>query len=58
MPELMKYFKAAFLGRVTLVPYLPLSDSVLRQIIELQLRRIVRRVREILSRRIRIRSGH
>jgi type VI secretion system protein VasG len=46
MPELMKYFKAAFLGRVTLVPYMPLSDGVLRQIIELQLRRIMRRVRE------------
>jgi type VI secretion system protein VasG len=46
MPELMKYFKAAFLGRVMLVPYLPLSDGVLRQIIELQLRRIVRRMRE------------
>ena len=46
MPELLKYFKAAFLGRVTLVPYLPLSDTVLRQIVELQLRRIRQRVRE------------
>jgi type VI secretion system protein VasG len=46
MPELLKYFKAAFLGRVTLVPYLPLSDSVLRQIVELQLQRIRQRVRE------------
>jgi type VI secretion system protein VasG len=46
VPELMKYFKAAFLGRVTLVPYLPLSDSVLRQIVELQLRRIRQRVRD------------
>ncbi len=46
MPELMKYFKAAFLGRVTLVPYLPLSDSVLRQIIELQMGRVRQRVRE------------
>ena len=26
-PELMKYFKPAFLGRVTLVPYFPLSDG-------------------------------
>src|SRR6185437_389112 len=34
MPELMKYFKTSFLGRVTLVPYLPLSDGVLRRIIE------------------------
>ncbi|MGD9615001.1 MAG: type VI secretion system ATPase TssH [Alphaproteobacteria bacterium] len=46
MPELMKYFKAAFLGRVTLVPYLPLSDTVLRQIIELQLGRVRQRMRE------------
>jgi type VI secretion system protein VasG len=46
MPELLKYFKAAFLGRVTLIPYLPLSDTVLRQIVELQLRRIRQRVRE------------
>jgi type VI secretion system protein VasG len=46
MPELLKHFKAAFLGRVTLVPYLPLSDGVLRRIVELQLGRIRRRVRE------------
>jgi type VI secretion system protein VasG len=43
-PELMKHFKPAFLGRVTLVPYLPLSDAVIRQIVELQLGRIRRRV--------------
>jgi type VI secretion system protein VasG len=43
-PELMKCFKAAFLGRVTLVPYLPLSEAVIRQIIELQLGRIRQRV--------------
>ena len=43
-PELMKHFRPAFLGRVTLVPYLPLSDAVIRQIVELQLNRIRRRV--------------
>jgi type VI secretion system protein VasG len=43
-PELLKVFKPAFLGRVTMVPYFPLSDSVIRQIIELQLGRIKRRV--------------
>jgi type VI secretion system protein VasG len=43
-PELQKVFKPAFLGRVTLVPYLPLSDAVIRQIVELQLARIRRRV--------------
>ena len=45
-PELMKYFKPAFLGRVTLVPYFPLSDAIIRQIVELQLGRIKRRVHE------------
>ncbi len=45
-PELIKYFKPAFLGRVTLVPYFPLSDEVIRRIVALQLGRIGRRVRE------------
>ncbi|QTL01715.1 type VI secretion system ATPase TssH [Aquabacter sp. L1I39] len=45
-PELSKHYKAAFLGRVTLVPYLPLSEGVLRKIVVLQLDRIGRRVRE------------
>src|SRR5262249_47515369 len=45
-PELLKWFKPAFLGRVTLVPYFPLGDSVIRKIIELQLGRIGRRVEE------------
>ncbi|MGH7225459.1 MAG: AAA family ATPase, partial [Gemmataceae bacterium] len=45
-PELLKIFKPAFLGRVTLVPYFPLSDVVIRQIIELQLGRIGRRIKE------------
>jgi type VI secretion system protein VasG len=43
-PELMKHFKPAFLGRVTLVPYFPLSESVIRQIVDLQLGRIRRRI--------------
>lgn len=45
-PELLKTFKPAFLGRVTVVPYYPLSDSVMRKIVELQLGRIARRVKE------------
>ncbi len=45
-PELMKYFKPAFLGRVTLVPYFPLSDEVIRQIVRLQLNKIAKRVKE------------
>jgi type VI secretion system protein VasG len=46
MPELMKVFKPAFLGRVTLVPYFPLSPDVIKKIVELQLNRIRRRVQE------------
>jgi len=45
-PELAKHFKPAFLGRVTIVPYFPLSDEVIRQIVGLQLAKITRRVRE------------
>jgi type VI secretion system protein VasG len=45
-PDLLKTFKPAFLGRVTLVPYFPLTDDVMRGIIELQLGRIRRRVEE------------
>lgn len=46
-PELMKWFKPAFLGRVTVVPYFPLSDETLRIIIKLQLGRIQRRIADI-----------
>ncbi len=46
MPELMKYFKPAFLGRVTLVPYFPLSAEIIRKIVELQLGRVRQRVME------------
>jgi type VI secretion system protein VasG len=45
-PELLKTFKAAFLGRVKVVPYYPLRDEILRQIIELKLGKIARRLRE------------
>ena len=45
-PELLKTFKPAFLGRVSLVPYFPLGPEVLRRIIELQLGRIQKRFAE------------
>ena len=45
-PELLKTFKPAFLGRVKIIPYYPLSDEVLRNIIKLKVGKIVRRVRE------------
>ena len=45
-PDLLSYFKPAFLGRVTVVPYFPLQEDVMHKIIELKLGKIVRRVRE------------
>ena len=43
-PDLLKAFKPAFLGRVSVVPYFPLSDEILRQIAALQLSRIEKRI--------------
>jgi type VI secretion system protein VasG len=45
-PDLLKYFKPAFLGRVSIVPYYPIAPDVLRRIIELQLSRIRSRIKE------------
>lgn len=45
-PDLLKIFKPAFLGRVTLVPYFPLSPESLKLIIKLQLGRIQKRIAE------------
>ena len=42
----VQIFKQAFLGRLIVVPYYPISDAVMRQIIRLQLGRIGRRMRE------------
>ena len=36
-PELLKVFPAAFLGRVTVIPYLPLQSSALQKIVRLHL---------------------
>lgn len=42
--ELLKTFKPAFLGRVTVVPFMPLSETVLRNIIQLKLQKIQQRL--------------
>jgi type VI secretion system protein VasG len=42
--ELGKYFKDAFLGRVTVVPYLPLSNKIMQDIAKIQLNRIKDRI--------------
>ncbi|MCP1293262.1 type VI secretion system ATPase TssH [Chromobacterium sp. S0633] len=43
-PTLQSVFKPAFLGRLTIVPYLPISDEVLRAIVGLKLNKIRQRI--------------
>jgi type VI secretion system protein VasG len=43
-PQLMKHFKPAFLGRLTVVPFYPIGDEVLANIIRLKLERIRQRI--------------
>ncbi len=45
-PELLRRFKPAFLGRLVVVPYYPLSDEVIRKIVRLKLNRIQKRFEE------------
>ncbi len=45
-PEMDKIFKPAFLGRMVLIPYYPVRDEALKQIIRLKLGKIQRRLKE------------
>ncbi|MCW8899159.1 MAG: type VI secretion system ATPase TssH [Gammaproteobacteria bacterium] len=45
-PQLLKYFKPAFLGRTTVIPYYPLNDENLMKICKINMRRIEKRVHE------------
>ena len=45
-PELLKVFPPALLGRLLVLPYYPLTPTMLGGIVKLQLDRIVRRIRE------------
>jgi type VI secretion system protein VasG len=45
-PELLKTFKPAFLGRLSIVPFYPLSDDVMKRIIKLKLGKVGQRVRD------------
>jgi type VI secretion system protein VasG len=45
-PQLLKVFKPALLGRMAVVPYYPISDEVMREIIKLQLARVGQRLLE------------
>jgi len=42
-PELLRHFPPAFLGRLTVVPYYPLTDADVREIVELKLAEVQRR---------------
>jgi type VI secretion system protein VasG len=45
-PELNKIFKPAFLGRMVMIPYMPIRDENLKQIIRLKMGKIQRRIQE------------
>jgi type VI secretion system protein VasG len=45
-PDMNKIFKPAFLGRMVLIPYYPVRDEALKQIIRLKLGKIQRRLKE------------
>ena len=51
-PELVRHFKPAFLGRVTVVPYLPLDRDTLRRVAVLQVERIARRIEQNFGARV------
>jgi type VI secretion system protein VasG len=43
-PDLLKFFKPAFLGRLNIIPYYPLAESILKNIIALQIAGVKKRV--------------
>lgn len=45
-PELMHVFKPALVGRMTIVPYYPLDDEIMKDIVRLKIRKIQRRFAE------------
>ena len=45
-PELLKVFPPALLGRLTVLPFYPLTPTMLKAIVRIQLNRIVKRVAE------------
>jgi len=42
---MLQVFPAALLGRIQVIPYYPLNDSTLNKIVDLQLKRIVKRIK-------------
>ncbi|MBV8271922.1 MAG: type VI secretion system ATPase TssH [Cupriavidus sp.] len=56
-PELLRAFPAAFMGRVTVVPFRPLASDSLANIVRLHLDRVVRRMAETHSITLRYQSA-
>ena len=44
--DMLKVFKPAFIGRLNVIPYIPLPSDVIERIVNLQLNRIGRRIKE------------
>lgn len=43
---MLQVFPAALLGRIQVIPYYPLNDATLNKIVDLQLKRIVKRIKD------------
>ncbi len=56
-PELDKVFKPAFLGRLVIIPYFPVRDEALKQIVRLKLGKIQRRIAGDAPDRADVRRG-
>ena len=56
-PELNKTFKPAFLGRMVIIPYYPVRDEALKQIVRLKLNKIVAALDGEPSNRVEIRRN-
>ena len=54
-PELDKTFKPAFLGRMVVIPYFPVRDENLKQIVRLKMNKVRRRIGE--THRVRLEYG-
>ncbi|MFD1745014.1 type VI secretion system ATPase TssH [Rhizobium helianthi] len=46
VPELQKHFKPAFLGRTTILPFMPLGQESLLGIVDMHLARIAKRIKD------------
>ncbi|HEY9160974.1 MAG TPA: type VI secretion system ATPase TssH [Desulfomonilia bacterium] len=45
-PELLKHFKPAFLGRMKIVPYYPINDKMMKEIVRLKLNKVAKRLKQ------------